>query len=104
VCITQAASGRPRCTAEWITKPRLAIGVHLDQAARGDLLEQHAIGIDQEAVAGARQAHREMGEDEIGHAEQRDQPVGRGEVLAQFLLGRDAVGIGADGRRGERHQ
>ena len=39
--------------------------VHLDEAGRGDLLEQHAIGVNQEVVLGPWQPNRDMGEDEI---------------------------------------
>ena len=73
----------------------VAFGIDGDQARRRDLVEQVAERVEQEAVVLARQAHRQMGEDQVVHAEAGEQAVGRGEVAAQFpFLGIDIVSVG----------
>src|SRR6478609_7114775 len=94
VCRTQWASGRAAWMALRMTKPAGLTGwgglldgvagqVDLDQVGRGDLLEEEAVGVDQEVVFGAREAGRDVGEDQVGHPEVRHEPVDGGEFAAQ---------------------
>ncbi len=56
----------------------VALEVDGHEAARRDLVEAHAVGIDQEdvlALVGGR-AGRDVGEDAVVHLEMRDEPVG----------------------------
>src|SRR5256885_1387845 len=54
-----------------------------------DLVEQHAVGVDQELVGLARHARRDVGEDQVVPAEVGDQPVGGGQLDAGLpFLGR----------------
>jgi hypothetical protein len=80
---------------------QLAVLVDLDQARGGDLLEHHPVGVEQELVVGAGDARREVVADQVGPAEQRHQPVGRGEVQAYlpFGLGHARRGARQRGRR-----
>ena len=79
---------------------RLAVGIDLDQARRGDLVEEQAVGVDQEGmlVAGSPGTpRRDMGEDQVVPAEHRDQAVGGGEVDPQLpFFGRDLVAQAGD--------
>ena len=91
--MTQCASSRFMCSAEWMVKPAgftgngdvddlVAVDVDLHQARRGDLLEQQAVRIDQEVMLRPRHARRDVREDHVVPAVQCDQPVGRGEIDA----------------------
>ena len=62
--------------------------VDLDQAGGGDLLVQHAVGVDQDVVLRPGDARGDVVVDEVGHAVARDQPVARGEVDAHVPFGR----------------
>src|SRR3954447_20129706 len=73
----------------------VAVEVDLDQARGGDLAEMQTVGIDEEMVGRTWYARRDMGEDEIVHAEMRDQPIAGGEFDAHLLLGQGV-------RRGRR--
>ena len=57
----------------------LAIQRHLDQAGGGDLVEHQAVGVDQEMMLRPRHARRNVGEDQVGHAVRRRQPITGGE-------------------------
>ncbi len=77
-------------------RPELGLGQHvavvvdLDQARGGDLLVEHAVGVDQEMVGLARHAHRDVVGDQVGHAVDVHQPVAGGEIDAGLpFLGRD---------------
>ena len=65
---------------------RAALKVDLDQIGRGDFVEHQAIRVDQEVMLRPRQAHRDVGEDQVGHAKVRDQAIAGGQFLAQLLL------------------
>ncbi|MNN32400.1 hypothetical protein D3C81_1461220 [compost metagenome] len=79
---------------------RLAVEVDLHQAGGGDLVEHQPIRIDQEVMFRSRQAHRDVGEYQVAHAEMRDQAVAGRQFLAQFpFLGR----AGGAGNRLGRH-
>ena len=69
-------SWRAMWIALWMTKPAgftlygvsssiFAVHVDLDQARRGDLLEEHAVRIDEELVLGAGNAQRNVIVDEV---------------------------------------
>ncbi|MNT08245.1 hypothetical protein D3C72_1429810 [compost metagenome] len=58
--------------------------VDLDQARRRDLVEHHAVGVDQELVRRIGHARRDMREDQVVPAEVGHQPVGRGKVDAHL--------------------
>src|SRR5262245_40397372 len=49
----------------WSLHQDLTVEVDFDQARGGYLVEHHAVGIDQELVAGSRDAGGNMGEDQI---------------------------------------
>ena len=57
-----------------------AVQIHLDQGRRRDFFEEDAVGVDQEVMVRARDAHRDVGEDRIVPAVQRDQSVKCGEL------------------------
>jgi hypothetical protein len=63
---------------------RRAVDVDLDQARRGDLLEHHVVGVDQEMMLRPRHACRQMREDQIVPAVKGDQPIGGGKVDARL--------------------
>ena len=65
----------------------VAVDVHLHQAGGGDLLEQVAVIVDQEALGLARDAHRHVGVDRVGPAEEIGDAVEGGEVAARLPLG-----------------
>ena len=67
----------------------LALEVDLDEARGGDLLIQHAVGIDQHVLVGTRHARRDVVVDEVRHAVERNKPVAGGEIDARapFLGG-----------------
>ncbi len=64
----------------------VALVVDLDQARRGDLVEHHPIGIDEEMLGLARHPRRDVREDEIVHAEMGDEAIARGERDAHLAL------------------
>ncbi|SPA30435.1 hypothetical protein CBM2637_B100267 [Cupriavidus taiwanensis] len=75
----------------------LAVVVHLDQARRRDLVEHHAVRVDQELVRRVRHARRDMREDQVVPAEVRHQPVRGRQVDAHLPFGvGDAVFYGFD--------
>src|SRR5438045_4377205 len=53
----------------------LPILVDLDQAGGGDLVEEHAVGVDQEMILRSRHARRDVRVHEVFPAEVRDEPV-----------------------------
>ncbi|SKZ66481.1 Uncharacterised protein [Mycobacteroides abscessus subsp. abscessus] len=65
-----------------------AVQVDPHQIRRGDLLEQQAIGVDEEVIVGTGQPHRDVGEDQVGHLEVRYQPIHRGQFSPQLRFGR----------------
>ena len=66
----------------------LAIDVDADEAGGGDLVVQHAVGVEQELVGGAGDACRNVVRGQLGHVEHFRQPVGGCQVDADvpFLL------------------
>ena len=74
---------------------RVAVLVDLDQRGRGDLAEQHAVGVEQEVV-GARHPQRDMRAEEVAPAVMVDEAVAGREIAAHFpFLGRVVAGDGA---------
>ena len=72
----------------------VAFGINGDQARRRDLVKQMAERVEQEAMILARQAHRQVSEDQVVHAEASEQAVGRREVTAQLpFLGIDIASV-----------
>jgi hypothetical protein len=72
----------------------VAVMIHLDQTRGGDLIEQHAIGVDQEML-GAGHARTDVREHQIVPVEVRHQPVGGSKVDAHRpFLGGMAAGVG----------
>ena len=70
----------------------LALLVDLDQARGGDLVEEHAVRIDQELVRRARHPRRDVGEHEVLPAEACHEPVAGGEIHPHRpFFGRDLV-------------
>ena len=68
----------------------VAVVVDLEQARRGDLLVEQAVGVDQEGIVLARHPHRDVVGDQVGHAVEVDQPVAGGEIDTSLpFLGRD---------------
>jgi hypothetical protein len=65
----------------------LAVRVDLHQAARGDLLEEHPVGVDEERVVLARDAGRDVREDEVVPAEVGDEAVAGGEIDPERAFG-----------------
>ena len=62
----------------------LATGeVDLDQAGGGDLLEEHAVGIDQEVILRPGDAGRDVSEHQVVPTVQRHQPIACGEIDSQ---------------------
>jgi len=62
----------------------VAVLVDLHQAARGDLLEKHAIGVDEKRVVLARETGRDVREDEVVPPEHRDEAVAGGQIDAEI--------------------
>ena len=62
------------------------LGVDRDQARRGDLVEEHPVGVDEKVVGVPRQARRDVGEDDVIPPEQRDQAVAGGEIDPELQL------------------
>ena len=52
----------------------VALLVDLDQAGGGDLVEEHAVGVDQEMILRSRHARRDVRVHEVFPAEVRDEP------------------------------
>ena len=76
--------------------------VHAYQAGSGDLVEHHAVGIDQEVMLVAGDAGRQVGKDQVVPAVQGDQPVGGGQIHTQLpFFCADGVFLGLDGIRGQ---
>ena len=70
----------------------LTLLVDLDQARGGDLVEEHAVGIDQELVRRARHPRRDVGEHEVLPAKACHEPVAGGEIHPHRpFFGRDLV-------------
>ena len=65
--------------------------VDLDQARRGDLLVQHAVGIDEKGVLLARDPGRNMIGHHVGHPVQLDEAIAGGEIDARLPLRVGAV-------------
>jgi hypothetical protein len=65
---------------------RVAVGIDCHQARGGDLVEQQAERIEQEAVLIARQPRAQVGENQVIHAEMGEQTIGGREVAANFPL------------------
>ena len=61
----------------------LPVLVDLDQARRGDLVEEHPVGVDQEVVLAARHTRGDVGEDQVVPPEVGDEAVTRGEIDPQ---------------------
>ena len=75
----------------------VALLVDLDQAAGGDFIEHQPVGVDEEVVLGAGDAHADVGEHQVTPAVQRHQTVAGGEIDAQLpLFGADLVFDGWD--------
>ncbi len=71
--------------------------IHPHQAGGGDLVEHHAVGVDQEMMLVAGDAGGKVGKDKIIPAVQGNEPVGGGEIHAQLpFFGADGV-FGGDG-------
>ena len=100
--------------ALWITKPAGLIPSPLgsstmspverdhDEGGRGDLLEQQAVRIDQEARRASGNARRDVRVDQVRHPVVRDQPIARGEIDARAPFRRArlaAASAAAVGRR-----
>ena len=96
-CSTQLTSGRAAWIALWMTKPAGFTGHSLGatfsprastftRLLRGDLLEEHAVRVDEERVVLAGDARRDVGEDEIVPAEEGDEAVAGGEIDAQIAF------------------
>ena len=64
-----------------------AVGVDLHEARRGDLVEEHPVGIDEEVVRGARQARRDVREDQVVPPEERDEAIAGGQIDAKPAFG-----------------
>ena len=90
---TQAISGCAICTALGIANPGavdlgvagldlVTLGIDFDQRRRSNLVEQEAIGVDQEVVALPRHARRDASVNQIRPSEQVDEAVARGKVNA----------------------
>ncbi|KAG1385645.1 hypothetical protein G6F60_014763 [Rhizopus arrhizus] len=61
----------------------VAVQVDLDQAGRRDLVEHHAVGVDQEML-GARHLGGDVRENQVIPPEQRHQPIQGGQVRADL--------------------
>jgi hypothetical protein len=61
----------------------VAVRIDLDQRRGGDLLEEQAVGVDQEVVLRPRDPGRNVGEDHVVPAVQGHGPVERGEFHAR---------------------
>jgi hypothetical protein len=80
--------------------------VHLDQAGSRDLVEQHAVGIDQEVVLRPGHPRGDVGEHEVVPAVMRHETVAGGEIDALRPFGLAHAGsdrrigrfVGAHGR------
>ena len=74
-----AVDGEARRVDIEVTVIELVAGlVYAHQAGSGDLVEHHAVGVDQEVVLVAGDAGRQVGKDQVVPAVQGDQPVGGG--------------------------
>ena len=60
----------------------LALEIDLDEARGGDLLVQHAIGIDEDMLIGSWHARGDVVVDEVRHAVEGDKPIASGKVDA----------------------
>src|SRR5688500_1023057 len=69
-----------------LTGELVAFDVDLDQRRRGDFLEQHAVGIDQELVGSARHAARDVRAEHVGPAHHCSEAVRSGEIDARLPL------------------
>jgi hypothetical protein len=78
----------------------LTLGIHLDQRRRSDLVEQPAVGVDQEMMLRPGHARGQVGEHQIFPAVQGHQPVGGGQVLAHFPLGLAHLALASRGSFG----
>src|SRR4051812_24595826 len=58
----------------------VAVAVDLDQRGGGDLVVEHAEPVDQEMLLPAGYARGDAGVDQVGPAEQIDQPIARREI------------------------
>src|SRR5712691_10894532 len=65
---------------------KIAVEVDFDQARGSDFAEMQPVRIDEEMVIPSWNARRDMGEDEIVHAEMRDQPIAGGELDSDLLF------------------
>ena len=96
VCNTQPAFSRAWWMALWMVKPAGLTGngeslsmlqawstlTTLDQAAGGDLVEHHAVGVDLELVLRTRYACTHMREHQVTHAIGGNQAISGREVHA----------------------
>src|SRR5208337_3066440 len=78
--------------------------VDLDEIRGRHLLEHEAVGVDEEVMVAARNAGRNVGEDEVVPAVSGDEPVAGGEVDARGPFGRadlvpDRFDVGGAGWR-----
>ena len=70
----------------------VSVHIDLDQARRRDLVEEHAVGIDEELVLGARHPRRDVREHQVLPAVVRHEPITGGEIHPHRpLFGRDLV-------------
>ncbi len=70
----------------------LPFDVDLHEARRGDLVEEHPVGVQEKVMIGTGHPRRQVGEDEVIPFVVRDETVGRREVHALLpLFGGDLV-------------
>jgi hypothetical protein len=107
--VTRAVNGAVNGEARRIDRPGavahfVSLHVDFDQAGSGDLIEHHAVGIDEKVEFGSRHAGGDVGEDQVIPMEMRDQPIGGSQVDANCpLFRREAGGGVAGGRNGFQH-
>ncbi|MNN10027.1 hypothetical protein D3C81_1229380 [compost metagenome] len=75
----------------WRWLHSVAIEVDFHQVGRGDFVEHQPIGVDQKVMLRPRNAHRNVGEDQVGHAKVRNQAVAGRQFFTQALLGGAAL-------------
>src|SRR3546814_636754 len=65
----------------------IAVDIVLHEARRGDLLEEITVAVDQEPIVLAGHAGREVGIDQVRHAELVEDAIERREIAARLPLG-----------------
>jgi hypothetical protein len=85
--VHRAVDDKPRRIHwEWRLHQLVALLVNFDQAAGGDFIKHHPVGVDQEVVVWAGKAGTDVGKDQVAPTIRSNQAIARCQVHPQLPL------------------